>query len=181
MFSPSVIEIEEEKKELPVTTTIVVDESSHIDAAQFSSVKKLIRVTGWILRYVSNLKRALENRKMDQELSLEEVVNAETFWIKKIQEERFPAELAELCKGNNVSKTLPIFPQRPILDNDIIRVPGRIEYAFLAEDQLPPILLPANHNCVHLLIRDVHQKIKHFGVNGTLAEQRDRFWIQRGR
>jgi hypothetical protein len=104
MFSPSVNEIEEEKKELPITTTIVVDESSHIDAAKFSSFKKMVRVTSWILRYVFNLKTSFENRRLDQELSLEEIVNAETFWIKKVQEERFSAELAELRKGN-VSKT----------------------------------------------------------------------------
>ena len=44
-----------------------------------------------------------------------------------------------------------------------------------------PILLPAKHEFVRLIIRDVHESVKHSGIRDTLTTIRERFWILRGR
>ena len=55
-----------------------------IDADRYSSWKKLLRVTAYILRFV---KRANVNRRM--ELEAEEIRSAEELWIKSIQCQKY--------------------------------------------------------------------------------------------
>lgn len=45
----------------------------------------------------------------------------------------------------------------------------------------PPILLPQKDPFVHLLIHDLHEKKFHSGVNFTLCELRQTYWIVKGR
>ena len=45
----------------------------------------------------------------------------------------------------------------------------------------PPVLLPANHPVMDLLIRDEHIRHSHAGVKTTHSSLRERFWIVRGR
>ena len=44
-----------------------------------------------------------------------------------------------------------------------------------------PILLPSKHAIVELLVRDVHNRVKHNGTRDTLTTTRERYWILRGR
>ena len=44
-----------------------------------------------------------------------------------------------------------------------------------------PILLPAKHDFVPLVIKKVHASVKHCGLRDTLTTIRERFWILRGR
>ena len=44
-----------------------------------------------------------------------------------------------------------------------------------------PILLPAKHDFVQLIIKKVHASVKHCGLRDTLTTIRERFWILRGR
>ena len=44
-----------------------------------------------------------------------------------------------------------------------------------------PILLPAKHEFVQLIIKKGHESVKHCGLRDTLTTLRERFWILRGR
>ena len=67
---------------------------------------------------------------------------------------------------------------RPTWDtrDKLIRVTGRIEVALRDRAQDAPILLPANHTVMNLLITDTHNRLHHAGVRATLAELKERFW-----
>ncbi len=43
------------------------------------------------------------------------------------------------------------------------------------------MLLPTRHPIVDLIVRDVHQLVKHNGIRDTLTTIREQFWILRGR
>ena len=58
---------------------------------------------------------------------------------------------------------------------------GRIGNSSLPLSSKEPIILPSNHYFIKLLILDVHDKLKHSGVDSTLTTLRERFWILKGR
>ena len=67
------------------------------------------------------------------------------------------------------------------LENGIVKCKGRINNAELLGSARNPILLPAKHDFVPLVIKKVHASVKHCGLRDTLTTIRERFWILRGR
>ena len=92
-------------------------------------------------------------------LSVEELLEAELILIRKAQAEAFP-ELLELVVSDTVPKRVPhnLGKLRPRWDKEqqLIRVAGRVELAYEADNMLPPILLPAKHPITDLIIRHEH-------------------------
>ena len=68
------------------------------------------------------------------------------------------------------------------LDNDpALRCKGRLSNSSLDLGSRNPILLPSRERFVELLIREVHERVKHNGTRDALTTIRERFWIIRGR
>ena len=44
-----------------------------------------------------------------------------------------------------------------------------------------PAILPKDHDFTKLAVMDYHRVVLHGGVNDTLAEVRENFWIVKGR
>ena len=53
-----------------------------IDSTRFSSWKKLVHVTAYVLRYIHNLSK---NYKRKGELSIDEFKEAEMYWVRYLQ------------------------------------------------------------------------------------------------
>ena len=52
----------------------------------FSSLQRLVRVTAYVLRFVSNLKRKNEKKELsDEDLKQEEIERARELWIREVQ------------------------------------------------------------------------------------------------
>jgi len=69
----------------------------------------------------------------------------------------------------------------PFLDDGLIRLGGRLQFADLSEDLRHPILLDGKHHFVQLLIWHTHMRLHHLGVRIILSELREEFWILRAR
>lgn len=162
-----------------------------IDCNNFSCLKRLLRVTSYVLRFVHNLKAKLQQRKSKKiritefelhtgPLTATEVHEAENNWIQTVQIKQFRSELE--CLSSNTSNTR-IQQFGLFLDDQdqIIKCKGRLDNVKLSEHALNPILLGSNHRFVHLIIRDYHERCFHGGVNNTLTHVRERFWIIHGR
>ena len=67
--------------------------------------------------------------------------------------------------------------QLNIDDNKLLRCQMRIGNSSLLLSSSELIILPSNQHFVQLLILDVHDKVKHSGVNDTLTTLREQFWI----
>ena len=66
-------------------------------------------------------------------------------------------------------------------ERGVLRCNGRINNAPIPQTAKKPVLLPAKHPLVRLLIQQAHEQVKHNGIRDTLTNLRERYWIIRGR
>ena len=69
---------------------------------------------------------------------------------------------------------------KPVIDNALLRVGGRLDNAPLADEVKHPVILPPDHHVTTVLITHYHHKVGHSGAGMTWAALRERFWIIRG-
>ena len=56
-----------------------------MDPNRFSSLKRLVHVTDWVKRFLTNCRLPMNLRRKDRILLPTEISEAETFWIKQAQ------------------------------------------------------------------------------------------------
>ena len=140
---------------------------------RFSSLQRLIRVTAYILRFVSNLKRKKARKDLlSAEIKQEEVQQAKELWYKEVQR-----SVLKDRKFNQVKLSLSLFPDK----KGIWRCGGRLKNAPISFDAHFLIFLPRCSRFTHLVINDCHCKVLHNGVRDTLMELRSEFWVTKGR
>ncbi|GFX69630.1 integrase catalytic domain-containing protein [Trichonephila clavipes] len=133
-----------------------------------------------MLRFVHNIRNRFN--KQSDDLSTEEIDGAENFWIQLVQRDAFAEEVNCLRARKLLLKTSVILEFNPSLDLDLlIRFGGRLQKSKFSYLQKHPIILPAKHYFVNLMVRDSREKVFHGGVSETLLEIRERFWLIKGR
>ncbi|XP_067665015.1 uncharacterized protein [Haliotis asinina] len=142
-----------------------------IDPERFSNWSRLVRVTGYCLRFIDKLHAKVRGQAYKHPgpcLQPEEINGAETYWVKFAQQSlgNWKTTLTDLA---------------PFERDGVIRAGGRLRQTSLQYDQVHPIILPAKHQIAKLIMRDVHEKLCHVGPERTLSESRRKYWIIRGR
>ena len=182
------------KRKMPIEVRLAGKLINHLNYSKF---RILIRTTAYLIRYLYsimhkkteeerrhllNILHKKEERKVEP-LSAEEIVQAENYWLQRIQEEAFPAEVNKLQHKEMVSKESKLVKLSPYYDEEdgLVKMGGRIQYADLEEREKHPIILPYHSYLVMLIIEDIHRKQLHSGINHTLIAVRDRFWVLKGR
>jgi hypothetical protein len=150
-----------------------------LDPAGYSNWLKLGRVTAWILRFCHNLRK--KDRRNAEVLSVEELEEAEVYWIKSAQQDRFGVEIESLSKGRPAAQASRIADLNPQLVNGILRVGGRIDKAELPWEAKHPIILDHGHDITRLIAIHYHRKLIHAGVEHVFNHIREKYWILRGR
>ena len=167
---------------------------------KFSSWTCLKKVIAWILRYKITLRRQSQLHKShkiignDQRntetitpLSVSEMREAEKEIIKYVQKQAFAEDMQTLKqitgdtqgKGKNsvVRKGSSLYKFHPVLENDLIRVGGRLHHAPIENDAKHSIILPRKHHVVDLIVNYYSRASGHSGVEYTLSMIRQHFWI----
>ncbi|KAJ4437633.1 hypothetical protein ANN_17778 [Periplaneta americana] len=132
----------------------------------------------WVLRFLHNVRG---NEKYTGELTATELRNSRTYWIQVAQRHCFPAELQALENRLPLPKESKIVRFNPLLEDGLIHLGGRLQFADRSREQLHPLLLDGSHPFVQLLIRETHIRLHHLGVRIVLSELRSEFWILRAR
>jgi hypothetical protein len=167
---PKEVDQSERRKAQPV---LQINQSSEelLPCKKFSSWRKLIRVTGYLLRFIHRIKnkhRTKENSQKTQTIdtheveltSAKELQDAESYWKEQSQSSLH----ARLRKGELKGLT-------PFIDKEgIIRVGGRVNKAVISYDAKHPVLLPREHWTSLLITRYYHQ-IGHSGVGQQLLQK----------
>ena len=167
-------EVEGEARKIH-TVSIHAKEESPIDCTKFSSWRRLLRVTAYILRLAWNLRvscsknKALEINNMKPKqgpLLSEELKSTENHWIivcqKSLKDRLMKGELRNLS---------------PYTDSDsIVRVGGHANNAIVSYETKHPALLPRKHWISLLITHHVHQ-CGHTAIATTVARPRKTFWI----
>lgn len=149
-----------------------------IDISRVCSLHKLIRITGYVLRFIRNIRETTENRQYGF-LSVTDRENALNIIIKSVQQETFPDEID--CLNSSSTKRTTLVRQLKLYldDNGLLRCAGRIHNAPVEEDTKHPFLLPTHHSFTSLIVRDAHEKTFHAGHNITITSIQQRYWIPR--
>ena len=192
LSKPPPEDLEAEKS--AIATAAVADDAEVeylFDPKRVSSLQKLIRITGWVLRFVDKLKerkntpRARRNLRnpgapvgaASNVLCAAELKKAKRIWELAVQHSHFPQLIASDGKDLGSLKSLgPV-----VIDDGIIRCVGRLQHAEVPEAANLPKLMPKNERFTTLLIEDFHRQFMHAGVKQTLAELRCEYWIVKGR
>ena len=97
------------------------------DLRRYSTKLKLLRVTGWVLKFIGLL-RNTRSQPRQEGLDANDMREAELKWLKSIQNHVFSTEYKKLLSSKYVmyNGQLILF-----LDNDIIRCRGRLNQADL--------------------------------------------------
>ena len=148
--------------------------SNVIDSTRYSSLKKLVMVTCYVKRFVTNL---LNSIKRPTEAVHDEIPGVAEYnqsldsWIADEQK--------QIRKQSNFSKmksSLKLFED----EKGFLRLRGRFGNANWNYDEKYPLLL-RNSYFTRLVILDAHDNVMHHGVDTTLAYIRTCFWIVKGR
>ena len=131
-------DVQEECK-MERTNVAQVSEENVLNPWTFSSLRRLVSITAWIKRFVNNCKCPVELRVFSSDLSAKEFNEAETYWLKRAQIERF-----QDAKGRNNLENL-----NPIKDAEgLIRIDGRLRHADLPYNSKHPVILSKEHPIV---------------------------------
>uniref|UniRef100_A0A914XCT4 Integrase catalytic domain-containing protein n=1 Tax=Plectus sambesii TaxID=2011161 RepID=A0A914XCT4_9BILA len=166
-----------------------------INAERFSKWSKLLRVTVHCLRFIKLKiwKRLSEEtkEKMGQKLNFLERLKASgqinsndikiatTLTLQQIQLQNFPEVFYSL---KNKKKNQLIDQLGISLDKEgILRCGGRLLNAEKEDSTKYPILLPRKTHVTQLIITNQHILALHSGVQHTMAQLRQEFWILKGR
>lgn len=143
----------------------------------YSSFKKLKRVMATILRAITNFRKGKNGSRKIGPLSNDELQQAEIKMIQMDQELTFSKELTAL-KNNEPCKNASMWLDN---QNKILRLSGRVQSENLAFNEMYPIILSPTSDLVPLIIREAHLKTLHGGVQLTLQNIRQKFWVDKAR
>lgn len=93
-----------------------------------------------------------------QSLTPEDLDKAEQSIIQYVQRHKFKAEIASLKGGfKNISKESLLCRLDPVMDDEILRVGGRLSKAALPAESKHPVILSKDLHVSTLILRHIHQ------------------------
>ncbi|GFR11593.1 integrase catalytic domain-containing protein [Trichonephila clavata] len=139
------------KYEKTIQNQCILEPNDHVlDLKKYSSLNKMLRVTAWILRFLTNSRH---NNVKDSYLHANEIEQAELFWITEAQREFYSSEILALKKKQPIRHDSKIRSLVPILASQhILRISTRLEEAGLVIGEKQTILLPAKSKFTELLV-----------------------------
>ena len=167
-------------KELRKKNTILLasQENCHvigniINITRYNDYLKLLRITGYVLRFVNNLKNKRVNGLLikSKYLTATEINQAKKMWIIDNQSHLQGVKYDELKISLNLQRD----------DEGLIRSYSRLKNANVPYDAKAPVFINKEHKLAEILVYYFHLKVLHRGVKQTLTELRSLFWITRGR
>ncbi|VDI47902.1 Hypothetical predicted protein [Mytilus galloprovincialis] len=151
--------------------------SKIIDLSRFSSLKKLLRVTCYVFKFVNickskrpyNLRKYARHGKDD--ITKDEIDSATSIWITDIQNVKFSSEKEQLVNPSR-DKNLPLVRQlRLFIDTEgVIRCAGRIHNSQLDDSAKFPVLLPKKNQFTDLVILNAHLQMLHSVLDRQLRK-----------
>ncbi|XP_062538350.1 uncharacterized protein LOC134206636 [Armigeres subalbatus] len=151
----------------------------------YSCWQRLIRVTSFVRRFVENIKRKQNKQPViNGPLTTYELSLAETYQIKRAQEDVFSDEMAKILAADRcLSKKDRLYKLNPFFDDrGIMRSDSRLgECDFIDESDQYPIVLPREHRTTHLIVANIHNQYHHQSRETCVNEVRRQYSISRVR
>lgn len=166
----SITDIPEQKILAHPVCTPVNDSALYELALRISSWSKLLRIIAYVCKFAKLLPRRSTNA-----VSADDLQFAEDKMIRALQSQHFAEEYSNIKNNKSCS---PAFNRlRAFLDNDLIRVGGRLANSALDYTHMHPVILPRSDHVVNMIIDYYHVKYLHAGPELLMSLLRQRFWI----
>lgn len=157
-----------------------------------STLNAVLRVTAHVIRFISRVKQIKQGliarptgicnplptliitTASEKEAALQ-------IWVKLAQRQSFAKDIKALQTEDPLPPTSKLRRLTPIwwIPDATLRITGRVSNPDRALDEIHPLILPAEHRLVELLILDAHIRTSHGGPQLCIALLRQRFWILR--
>ena len=140
------------------------------------------RITAWIFRFISNCQKHASQGKDLFPLSIQELLEAERYWIKIIQRTYFSEEIECLSQQISLNPSSPLLPLHPFVDSaGLLRVGGRQRLSKTAYESKHPAILSGKHPLTRIIIYTEHLRLLHAGPTLLSASLSQRYHILGGR
>ena len=105
-----------------------------------------------------------KGRKRYPWLSATDIEKGRQIMLRLAQDQGFPLEISLLKKNKPLPKSSIIRRYLPFIDKDgLLRVSGRLQNAFISENEKHPILLSSKHHVTRLIVERAHLATMHGG------------------
>ena len=153
-------------------------------AERCGTLVKLIRVFGFVQRFINNIKanRERQEKVLDPDLSAQEYQTSRNNIVRILQKENFEEEHKYLSSEGEKGQAPPLVRTlRLRMRDDLIVCDSRLTHADIDVSAKYPVLLPSKHRVTTLIIEQVHQERQHIGVNSVMTSLRQQWWIPKAR
>ncbi|KAJ8706684.1 hypothetical protein PYW07_012762 [Mythimna separata] len=155
-----------------VLTEIKKERASHLpDISRFSSYEKLIRTTALLFLF----REKCRNRASQMTVDLME--RAEKTWVKQAQLDDYVEEVRLLEKGRPVPKSSSLYKLDPYVEDQVLKVRGRIRHAAVPDAKKTPVILHGKHPFTRLLVDDAHRRAGHANNERVVNDLRQKYWV----
>ncbi|XP_047137343.1 uncharacterized protein LOC124813841 [Hydra vulgaris] len=154
-----------------------------LDINKFSCWKKLVRINGWIHRFIGNCQFETDFCKKG-DIAADEYHESEKKIIAKAQKESFKEKYSNIEKGKPISTSSKITCLNLQIDEDgLLQSCSQLQNAhYLPYDVKHPIILIREHTITILIVKHYHEKANHvMGTNQLLTKLSEQYWVIRGR
>ncbi|XP_055622591.1 uncharacterized protein LOC129766753 [Toxorhynchites rutilus septentrionalis] len=166
-----------EWKSALVSTALVCPDILQI-MTDISSFRKLQRIVGYVMRFFHNSKSPRSERIHCQFLTIPELKHSMQVIVRYIQHTYLINEINALRSGEPTRRLIGL---SPILNNDLLRVGGRLQNSLLPYEAKHQLVLPDKNTITESLIRALHEENLHVGPSGLISIIRQRFWLLNAR
>ena len=146
--------------------------------------RELTSTVGQMTTDAAKLKDAVEQSMKDYKKTLErksltvkDLRNAEREIILFSQHQAFSEELTALQQGATIKRCSPIYKLDPVLQDNVLKVGGRLCNSAMTEEAMHPAILSKDMHIATLILQDIHERIGHSGRNYMLSELRQSYWV----
>ena len=155
-----------------------IQKENLISFDRFSKWNRLKRTIAWCTRFISNIR---QKDKQTGQITCNEMENSKKILVRNIQQEIFNEEIQALTNKSHIRNS-GLKELTPFIDDEnILRVGGRLRRFNASREAKYNMILPKDHKVTDLIITHFHTKNGHAGVEHTLAELRQEYWVVHGR
>ncbi|XP_021963617.1 uncharacterized protein LOC110859062 [Folsomia candida] len=179
---PAEFSAEVDREEKSIKTTTLHSTISDSIITRYSSLSRLVKITGYINRFIYNMRRKNKHERKCGPFYPQELEDALSSLVKIVQNQEFYNEVKCLERRHALPTKSKLIQLHPFLDQGgILRGGGRLQHSHVHEEQKHPIILPHNHHLTTIVIRQCHHDTLHGGHKLVLSTLLKKFWILRGR
>ncbi|XP_057290264.1 uncharacterized protein LOC130612948 [Hydractinia symbiolongicarpus] len=166
------------------TSNAIPEKTSFIKWESYSDWQKFCRHIAWIIKLKRNwllLKRGGSEREKFDYLAVDEIEATMLQLYSISQQESYPSEFENLQSYKELSKRSPLVALRPMMQNNLIRVGGRMCLIDIPFESKHQVIISPKHHIARLIIQHIHHTNFHVGQNATLILSRQNIWIPTGK